>query len=572
MSPQASSPQELAALPRLFLTALGWSILIALGPGGLLGGDPHPAALVGVAVLALAVGRPGPHAFTVEWLVSACAAAIHLEWLRHVVGPVLIVCGLIYGFHGAVFGLLLRRVQPGRPWAFAVPVAWCAMEAIRFLVPVPFGMRWIQLGHHAINFDGIVGAARVVGPTGISFALAALAGLIVDVIRRRAGRWAVFAGFGPIGLLFLLSHQTRPPESVPGPVVLLVQPAVSQARKQRPADPFDLFRLQVALTREGMDSLREAGRRPPDIVCWGETMLSFPLVGATLAEAVRMGELGEVSLPGISIPPDQLPQAVTSWKTNEDRMVSEVLLGSGAERILPPDCGFVCGAEVLVLHEDEVRRVNAVCAWSPDGQRTAVCPKLELVPGGETLYGLEDFGTVRGFVREVAGYLPNLLAGEETGVMDLPARPEQSERSWRATGTVCYDNSFLHPYTDPLASGERVDLHLICSNEAWYLDSWEMDQMVCMSRMIAISTARPVVRATNSGISCVLDSTGEELGRVRREGVDREVRGFLALEVPVPPEDAPVTPFCRLRGVLAWIFVLLAGVAAWGSRRSGGYQ
>ena len=572
MSPQASSPRELAAFPRFLLAALGWTVLISLGPGGVYGQEPHPAALFGVTILALVAGRPGPHAFAVEWLVSACAAAVHLEWIRYVFGPALIICGLIYGFHGAFFGVLLRRVQRGRSWAVAVPVAWCAMEALRFLVPVPLGMRWIQLGHHAINIEEIAGAARVVGPTGISFALAALAGLFVEIVRKRVGWWSVFAGVGPVGLLFLLSSQTQPPESVPGPMVLLVQPAVSQARKQRPPKPMDLFRQQVSLTREGLNSMDETGMTPPDIVCWGETMLSFPLVGATLDEAVRMGALGEVSLPGISLPPDRLPQAVAGWKTYEEQMVSGALLGPGEDRILPADCGFVCGAEVLVLHEEEVRRVNSVCAWAPDGRRTSVCSKLKLVPGGETLYGLEDFHFVRSFVLDVAGYLPNLLAGEETGVMELPARAEISERSWRATGTVCYDNSFLHPYTDPLAKGEEIDLHVICSNEAWYLDSWEMDQMICMSRMIAISTARPVVRATNSGISCILDATGKELGRVQRGGLDRQVPGFLALEVPVSPGEAPVTPFCYFRGPLAWIFLLLAGVAAWGSRRSGGYQ
>jgi apolipoprotein N-acyltransferase len=572
MSPQAPSPRELAAFPRLFLAALGWTVLISLGPGGVFGQEPHPAALLGVTILASVSGRPGPHAFAVEWLVAACAAAVHLEWIRYVFGPALIVCGLIYGIHGALFGVLLRRVQRGRPWAVAVPVAWCAMEALRFLVPVPLGMRWIQLGHHLINIEEIVGAARVVGPTGISFAMAAIAGLLVDIVRRNVSWWSVFAGVGPVGLLFLLSSQTRPPESVPGPVVLLVQPAVTQARKQRPLEPMELFRQQVELTREGLDSLKQAGGFPPDVVCWGETMLSFPLVGETLDEAVRMGALGEVSLPGISLPPDRLPQAVAGWKTYEEQLVSGVLLGQGLDRVLPVGCGFISGAEVLVLHEEEVRRVNSVCAWSPDGRRSTVCPKLELVPGGETLYGLEDISSVRKFVLDVAGYLPNLLAGEETGIMDLPARPEQSERSWRATGTVCYDNSFLHPYTDPLARGEEIDLHVICSNEAWYLDSWEMDQMICMSRMIAIATARPVIRATNSGVSCILDATGNELGRVQLAGVDRQVPGFLALEVPVPPREASVTPFCYFRGPLAWIFLLLAGVAAWGSARSGGYQ
>ena len=249
-----------------------------------------------------------------------------------------------------------------------------------------------------------------------------------------------------------------------------------------------------------------------------------------------------------------------------------MLLGEGPERVLPVGCAFICGAEVLVLNEGEVRRMNAVCSWSSDGRRTGICPKLELVPGGETLYGLEDSKTVRDFVLDVAGYLPNLLAGEETGVREPWAEPLSSEPPWRATGTVCYDNACRHPYADPLAGGAAIDLHIVCSNEAWYLDSWEMDQMVCMSRMIAIATARSVVRATNSGISCVLDAEGRELGRERRDGVDREVSGVLFVQVPVPPEGARVTPFCRLRRYLPWISVLLAVVVVWGSRRAGGYQ
>jgi apolipoprotein N-acyltransferase len=572
MMPTSSSPRELAALPRLGIAALGWAVLLALGPGGLLGGEPHPAALLGVAILTLAAGRPGPHAFWVEWMVSALAAAVTLDWIRFVWGPALIICGVIYGLHGALFGLLLRRIAFARPWAIAVPIAWCAMEAVRFLVPVPLGMRWIQLGHHCIEWDALVGAARVVGPTGLSFVLAAVAGSLVDLVTGRSGRRSAFAGVAPLGIALLLSHQTRPPEDVPGPRVLLIQPGVAQARKQGPKAPQEIYWQQVRLTREGLDSLAARGEPLPDVVCWGETMLSFPLIGATLAEAVRMGALGEVSLPGIAITPDRLPQAVAVWQEYEERLVAETLLGPAGERVLPDGCGFVCGAEVLVLHEGEVRRVNAVCAWFSDGRRAAVCPKLELVPGGETLYGLEDSKGVRDFVHKVAGYLPNLLAGEETGVFDLPVQPLPSQRSWRATGTVCYDNSFLYPYCDPLARGEEVDLHIICSNEAWYLDSWEMDQMVCMSRMIAIATARPIVRATNSGVSCVLDSLGHELGRVREGGVDREVAGFIALEVPVPPRGTPVTPFCRIRAVLPWLYLLLLGAAMWGSRRSGGYQ
>jgi apolipoprotein N-acyltransferase len=566
MSPAKPSPPELAMLPRFALAALGWGILLLLGPGGAHGPDPHPAALIGVAVLAYAVGRPGPRSFLVEWMVAALAAALLLDWIRYVFGPALIICGLIYGFHGALFGSILKRLVLKSSWAVAVPIAWCVMESIRFLVPVPLGMRWIQLGHYAIDQGAIVGAARVIGPTGLSFVLAAIAGLLLDSVLKRATVRSVCAGLSPLALAWILAAQTSLPANVPGPRVLLIQPGVSQARKQRPLDPLELHQQQVDLTRS---ALEQSDGPAPDVVCWGETMLGIPLVGDTLAEAVRMGALGEVSLPGISLPPERLPQAVANWKAMETHLVGQRLLGSGPERILPPGCAFVCGAEVLVLFEGEVRRINAVCSWSPTGKRMSICPKLELVPGGETLYGLEDVQAARDVVLEVAGYLPNLLAGDQTGVFEIPG---VAGEAWKATGTVCYDNSFLHPYTDPLARGEAIDLHVICSNEAWYLDSWEMDQMVCMSRMIAIATARPLIRATNSGVSCVLDASGHELGRIRKDGLDRQVAGFLSIEVPIQPKTASVTLFCRVRSYIPWLFILLAALVWKGSRGSGGYH
>lgn len=553
-------------LPRFVIAALGWAILLALGPGGMHGPEPHPSAFLGVAALAYAVGRPGPRSFLVEWMVSALASAMLLDWIRYVFGPALIFCALIYGFHGALFGVLLKRLVLKSSWALAVPVAWCAMESIRFLVPVPLGMRWLQLGHYAIDQEVIIGAARVIGPTGLSYVLAALSGLLIDSALRRANSRSFIAGLAPLGLAAVLASQTAIPANVPGPRVLLIQPGISQARKQRPLDPLELHQRQVELTRS---ALADSAAPTPDVVCWGETMLGFPLVGDTLAEAVRMGALGEVTLPGISLPPDRLPQAVESWQTLERRLVSQRLLGSGPGRLLPEGCAFVCGAEVLVLFEGEVRRVNAVCSWSPTGKRMSVCPKLELVPGGETLYGLEQSQSVRDVVLEVAGYLPNLLAGDETGVFELPRK---DGGVWRATGTVCYDNSFIHPYTEPLTRGEGIDLHLICSNEAWYLDSWEVDQMICMSRMIAVSTARPVVRATNSGISAIFDASGQELGRIRENGVDRQVAGSLALEVPVQPKTASVTLYCRIQAYIPWLLICLAAFIGIGSRGSGGYQ
>jgi apolipoprotein N-acyltransferase len=128
---------------------------------------------------------------------------------------------------------------------------------------------------------------------------------------------------------------------------------------------------------------------------------------------------------------------------------------------------------------------------------------------------------------------------------------------------------------------EDLDFHLVVSNEAWYRDSWEMDQMIAFSRIIALATGRSVVRATNSGVSTVLAPDGGELDRIRVGGRDRSVRGVLAITVPVPsrggaagrsggPFEAAPTAYVRWFGTwrLAWIALpFLTALAA--CRRSG---
>ncbi|HTF90285.1 MAG TPA: hypothetical protein VK843_17855, partial [Planctomycetota bacterium] len=85
----------------------------------------------------------------------------------------------------------------------------------------------------------------------------------------------------------------------------------------------------------------------------------------------------------------------------------------------------------------------------------------------------------------------------------------------------------------PLREGP-LDFHLVASNEAWFLGDQENDQMMAFSRLAAIQTGRSIVRATNSGISAVIDPAGKEVARLVVQGRDREVAGTLRADVPVP--------------------------------------
>jgi len=191
------------------------------------------------------------------------------------------------------------------------------------------------------------------------------------------------------------------------------------------------------------------------------------------------------------------------------------------------------------------------------------------------MLGFEQIGWVRDVIYSVAGYVPDLVSGaDDAETLSFTAR---DGRKFRFGVSVCFDNAFDDPYTDPLRRGD-FDFHAVFSNEAWFLRSQEGDQMVAFSRLIAIATGRSLVRATNSGITTVIAPDGRELGRVRVGGDDREVAGTLRVTIPVPPGDASalfevwppagdashsMTPFVRTEyaWIALWIGLPLAVLA-----------
>jgi apolipoprotein N-acyltransferase len=245
----------------------------------------------------------------------------------------------------------------------------------------------------------------------------------------------------------------------------------------------------------------------------------------------------------------------------EEFWVEREILGlRESPRPFPDGASLAVGVLYYDLEGTELRRRVGIALYDSAGGRSAPAFKRHLVPLGETFFGLERFERVRDLARSAAGYLPDLLPGPTTSVLPLRAR---DGRTWHASATVCFDNAHVGPYVDALRHG-RVDFHLVASNEAWYETSCEMDQMVAFSRTLALLTGRAFVRATNSGVSCVIAPDGRELGRVRGpDGSDRAVAGHGAWTVPVPlPGAAATMPYVRWGRLVLPLGLGLAAVAA----------
>ncbi len=565
-------------LQRLAGLGAAWLLLYCASPGIVVPEGLAILAPAGIALWAFFASRPGRGAFWIETLAGCIGWCGICSWAAMVHWTSLLFIGPGLGLYYAGGGLLLRRLARHWPLAIAAPAAWMGTECIRSILEPPFGLNWMRLGIHAHDIHWLAGSARVWGVFGLSYVLAALGGGAADQLlafrfdpaaARIRRRWALIAGGGPLALAVLLAFATSSPETETGPRVLLVQPGIAQERKMKLKGSNELFIEGAALTAQGLEAARVAGERPVDFVAWGESMLPMYVIDPALREAVKQGAL---PAPWVDAIFDE--SLLNDWERREDEWVRGVLLKGGSARagILPSGTVFVSGVEVLLARGKLSGRQNAIALWSADGTRSPTVGKRHLVPAAETMLGLERYAFIRDTMTALAGYIPDLL--EHTGSRRLEFQ-DRAGRKIQFGASVCFDNAYDGVFVEPLLEGP-VDFHLVASNEAWFKGDQEPDQMMAFSHLAAIATGRSVVRATNSGISAVIDPAGREVARLVVEGRDREVSGTLRADIPIPTAAGrelltPYTRSWRLWPSLALLWPLILLIAARRFGR-GGYQ
>ena len=154
---------------------------------------------------------------------------------------------------------------------------------------------------------------------------------------------------------------------------------------------------------------------------------------------------------------------------------------------------------VPTLEGKSQRHFNSIAAITDMGE-VLFYHKKHLVPFGEylpmagILRGILDFLKIpmSDFSAGPAGQLPFSVAGQSIGA------------------SVCYEASFGE---NIIASLSRATLLVNVSNEAWFGDSRGPHQNLQMARMRALESERYLLRATNTGISAIIDPQGRIVGR-----------------------------------------------------------
>ncbi|MFQ5643332.1 MAG: apolipoprotein N-acyltransferase [Thiogranum sp.] len=168
--------------------------------------------------------------------------------------------------------------------------------------------------------------------------------------------------------------------------------------------------------------------------------------------------------------------------------------------------------------------------------------KVHLVPFGEYL-------PLRDWLAGVLGFLPVPRADFTAGTLQQPLL----EAAGYPVGTsICYEIAFGEQLINALPAAAFL---INVSNDAWFGDSLAPHQHLEMARMRARETERYVLRATNTGISAIIDADGALVVRSRQfktQAITGEIQPRTGATPYVRWGNWPVVLVCLGMLLLAW--------------------
>jgi len=469
-------PIASSQLPRwglVLVAALAGSVaVLAFAPFSL-----WPLAILAVAGFCQALeGRPRGEGFLAGWGFGLGLLGFGVFWIRislnefgnmpplvaHVLTLVFILAmAIYYGLAGwlvrALAGAGPGRTEKGKSPGPAGPLlilpgVWVLLEWLRGWLFT--GFPWLALGYTQV--DGPLGGlAPLVGVYGVSLAVALSGGLVWVAVRTPgATRWlalAALAALASAGAGLRLVEWTWP---VGEPLrASVVQANIQPSMKWDPEALVPVIEAHLELTRERLD-LAEEGLAS-DLIVWPETA-----VPAFLDE-VREGLI------------DPLTRTALEEGT-------AIVLGIPYRE---PDAG---------------RYYNGLLSI---GAMEDLYAKRHLVPFGEFM--------------PFKAWLGPLVKMFEVPMSDFsrggPGTSSLKVNGHQVGASICYEDAFAEEVIQALPAAAYL---INVSNDAWFGRSLAPYQHLEIARMRALEAGRPLVRATNTGVSAVLDHRGAVLDSI----------------------------------------------------------
>lgn len=524
-----------------------WLLLLVAGAIHALSFSPDPLpdwTLPYVQVLAMAV--PAFIVFSTRHIGRAALAAfvfsvssfcVGVYWLyismNHFGGlaaPLAALAVLLFalylslyaGLAGACTAWLGRHLNVMRvPQALGRPLLWaCAWTLGEWLRGFVFtGFPWNNIGYAHTN--SLLSAwAPIAGVYGVAFLAALASGLVACLIyyvkHNRPGIMAAMASalLGMFIVSFGLSRITWFDNHGPVMTVRLVQGNIAQQMKFDPSQLMSSLQAQFTLATRPAADVQHA----PSVIIFPETIL--PTFQDRMA-----------------------PEFWQSVVALADQMKATLFMGSPMHTVVNGQDRYTNS----VLAIDSNTSVEALM----QGRQVPVYDKRHLVPFGEFV----PLG-FRWFVDALSIPLGDFDRGEQ-------GQQSFAVNNQRFAPNICYEDVFgeeLLPALQTQADGTPgASIMFNVSNLGWFGNTWALRQHLQISRMRSMETARPMIRATNTGSTAAIDATGRVLSQLPTATagtLDVQIQGTQGL-----------TLYTRVGNSLIVIISLLGLVAGWMQKR-----
>jgi len=417
-----------------------------------------------------------------------------LAWLRHIAVPAWIGLSGLMALFPVFFVVLLKTLAPAPGVRQGVVGGFCWVVSEYTRTHFLSGFPYLFLAHSQADLLPLIQVADVTGAWGVSLMIfwvnAAVFMVLYPLVRPyldglepiRTARSRIWIASGiavllPICALVYGFRTLQTTSADTGPRIGVIQGNVPQSVRKRQS-PETLFRLHAALAEQ------VSGRA--GLVVWPETMYPHS-VGVTRDGVAR------------SRPPEPLEELI-------DRVTAPQLIGG----------------HTLKEREEGVDIYNSAWLVTDEGLDQHYF-KYHLVPFGEYIPGHTLLPFLDPIVDRVFPY-----AADITWLSAGPPPEKSRPMTWRGPSFVpmiCYEVVFPDEFRTRVNRGASFVINM--SNEAWYRNEAELDQMLSIVRYRAVENRISVVRSTNTGISGFIFPSGRQHLLRGPGGEVRGVRGTM---------------------------------------------
>ena len=446
-------------------------------------------------------------------------------------GILLLFC-LYLGIYQAAFAAALtaihRRFGRGTALLYA-PFVWVAVELVRARIT---GFPWDQLGIAQIDNPVLTRLAPYTGAFGLSFAIAAVNALWLTrlTLRRRHTRTLLVTTAAVAVLLYVaaFSRLRAPRQEQTSAVATLVQENLKVGADATAGPP---------LSRAGMlQAFSALSLFPPAaLACDGIPESASAHCGTPSSE-----QQGKPSAEYLA--PTQLivwPEAPNDFFDADPEFRSAIsqLARTTRAPVIAGNIGMTPNRNVAKGYD----LYNSADFFLPDGSFAARYDKMHLVPFGEYVP-----------YKQLFFFAGSLL--QDVGVFDPGRKRTVFTGDGHTYGVfICYESVFADEVRQYARMGAEVLVNI--SDDGWYGDTSAAWEHLNQARMRAIENRRWLLRATNTGVTAVIDP----YGRVTA-AIPRHIRSSLRAGFNYRQD---VTFYTAHGDLFAWfcVFVALAGLA-----------